>query len=114
MPGNLPPAAAREPATDKNFSTTPDTSRSFHSVSLKVLSSVAFCGSAVEGLKSGTASRTFSTPRLVPVLTQSCAKSGKETKQQVTTSRNASLHTLSPKFGCVGLQGAGYNNFVFR
>src|SRR5947209_9849139 len=41
-----------------------------------------FCGSAVPGLKSGTARRTFSTPRLVPVLTQSCANRAGLTRQE--------------------------------
>src|ERR1700693_6270114 len=55
-------------------STTPELSRSFQKVSLKVLSSASFCGSLLEGLKSGTARRTFSTPSPEPVRTQSCAK----------------------------------------
>src|SRR5208282_3365123 len=48
--------------------------RSPQKVSLKVLSSASFCGSLLEGLKSGTARRTFSTPRPEPVRTQSWAK----------------------------------------
>src|ERR1035437_532531 len=103
----------------------PETARSFHSVSLKVLSSAAFCGAVVEGLKSGTASRTFSTPRLVPVLTQSCAKSVEETKQQMKM--RTSTHTeprnlfgqrqelgLSTSSIRVGVKGTLYDNIVFR
>ena len=40
----------------------PALSRSFHKVSLKALSRSLFFGSGVEGLKSGTANLTFSTP----------------------------------------------------
>src|ERR1700686_2409473 len=55
-------------------STTPELSRSFQEVSLKVLSRASFWGSLLEGLKSGTARRTFSTPSPEPVRTQSWAK----------------------------------------
>src|SRR5215472_3424351 len=61
----------------------PETSRSFQSVSLNVFSSAAFCGSVVAGLKSAAARRTFCTPRLVPVFTQSWAESNEEQRQQM-------------------------------
>src|SRR5438105_4843365 len=52
----------------------PALSRSFHSVSLNVLSSSDERGSDDVVLKSGAASRTLSTPRPVPVRIQSpCA-----------------------------------------
>src|SRR5450432_1498874 len=63
----------------------PALSRSFHSVSLKVLSRSAFRGSGFEALKSGTAMRTFSTPRPVPVLIQSCAWATVAIASSVTT-----------------------------
>src|SRR3989442_13230919 len=49
----------------------PALSRSFHRVSLKTFSSSALFGSCVEALKSGTADRTISTSRPVPVRIQS-------------------------------------------
>src|SRR5260370_540724 len=52
----------------------PALSRSLNRVSLKVLSRSAFFASWVEGLKSEAASRTFSTPRPVPVRIQSWAE----------------------------------------
>src|SRR5580704_19739060 len=51
----------------------PALSRSFHKVSLKTLRRSGFLGSCVEAAKSGTARRTFSMPRPVPVRIQSCA-----------------------------------------
>jgi len=41
---------------------------------VEVLSSAAFCGSALDALKSAAARRTRSTPNPVPVRIQSCAK----------------------------------------
>src|SRR5438105_8919007 len=60
----------------------PAWSRSLHSVSLKVLASAADSGLAA--LKSGTASRTFSTPRPVPVRIQSWAAAGAASKKSIT------------------------------
>src|SRR5688572_6812631 len=53
----------------------PTLSRSFHSVSLNTLSIAGVLPSADVALKSGTAKRTRSTPRLVPVRIQSCCVS---------------------------------------
>src|ERR1700692_442285 len=101
----------------------PETSRSFHSVSLKVLSSGAFCGSVVEGLESGRASRTFSTPRLVPVLTQSCAREEMEPHATIRASVSSRPRNLlgqrqeldlSPSSICGGVKNILYDNIVCR
>jgi hypothetical protein len=94
-------------------------------VLLKVVSSAAFCGSPVAGLKSGTASRTFSTPRLVPPFTQSCARTADDRRQE--TGSSASVHTRPRKalghrleFGLalssirVGVKHTPYDNIVSR
>src|SRR5579863_199983 len=64
----------------------PALSRSFHSVSLKTLRRSVFLTSAVEGLKSGTAIRTFSTPKPVPVRIQSCARAGERSDKATANS----------------------------
>src|SRR5271167_1692041 len=58
----------------------PALARSFHSTSSKTCCSGALEASAVATLKSGTASRIFSTPSPVPVRIQSWEKAGRETQ----------------------------------
>src|SRR5208282_209591 len=77
-------------------STTPELSRSFQNVSLKVLRRAVFCGSLLEGLKSGTARRTFSTPSPEPVRTQSWANENEASsrttaKTEVNRPKNLAL-----------------------
>jgi hypothetical protein len=84
----------------------PELSRSFQNVSLKTLSSTVFCASLVEGLNSGTASRTFSTPSPVPVLIQSWPKSA-GTKARHIRRANRSLRHCDPKKAGLALSTIG-------